>query len=76
MMQWDETYFEIAQKWRDDRADRRNQVDTVRARELFLRYFSGRYGGSWVITLKQGDCLELMQDIPDWSIDMILADLH
>ena len=25
--------------------------------------------------LKQGDCLELMKDIPDGSIDMILADL-
>ena len=27
------------------------------------------------ITLWQGDCLELMKDIPDESIDMILADL-
>ncbi len=27
------------------------------------------------ITLWQGDCLELMQDIPDSSIDMILCDL-
>jgi len=27
------------------------------------------------ITLLQGDCLELMKDIPDGSIDMILADL-
>ena len=27
------------------------------------------------ITLKQGDCLELMKDIPDGSIDMILCDL-
>lgn len=27
------------------------------------------------ITLKQGDCLELMKDIPDKSIDMILCDL-
>jgi site-specific DNA-methyltransferase (adenine-specific) len=25
--------------------------------------------------IKQGDCLELMQSIPDKSIDMILADL-
>ena len=25
--------------------------------------------------LLQGDCLELMKDIPDGSIDMILADL-
>ena len=28
-----------------------------------------------MIDLKQGDCLELMKDIPDESIDMILADL-
>ena len=28
-----------------------------------------------VIDIKQGDCLELMKDIPDGSIDMILADL-
>ena len=27
------------------------------------------------IDLRQGDCLELMKDIPDGSIDMILADL-
>ena len=27
------------------------------------------------IALKQGDCLELMKDIPDGSIDMILCDL-
>lgn len=26
------------------------------------------------ITIKQGDCLELMKDIPDGSIDMVLAD--
>lgn len=28
-----------------------------------------------MIELKQGDCLELMKDIPDKSIDMILCDL-
>ncbi|MGL4645394.1 MAG: DNA-methyltransferase [Vagococcus fluvialis] len=28
-----------------------------------------------MIDLKQGDCLELMKDIPDGSIDMILCDL-
>lgn len=28
-----------------------------------------------MITLKKGDCLELMKDIPDKSIDMILCDL-
>lgn len=28
-----------------------------------------------MIDLKQGDCLELMKDIPDKSIDMILCDL-
>lgn len=28
-----------------------------------------------MIDLKQGDCLELMKDIPDKSVDMILADL-
>jgi len=28
-----------------------------------------------MINLQQGDCLELMKDIPDGSIDMILADL-
>ena len=27
------------------------------------------------IKLMQGDCLELMKDIPDKSIDMILCDL-
>ena len=27
------------------------------------------------ITLLQGDCLELMKDVPDGSVDMILADL-
>src|SRR5699024_6120760 len=27
------------------------------------------------IKLLQGDCLELMKDIPDGSVDMILADL-
>lgn len=28
-----------------------------------------------MISLEQGDCLELMKDIPDGSVDMILADL-
>jgi len=28
-----------------------------------------------MINLQQGDCLELMKDIPDGSVDMILADL-
>ena len=28
-----------------------------------------------MIDLQQGDCLELMKDIPDKSIDMILCDL-
>lgn len=28
-----------------------------------------------MINLLQGDCLELMKDIPDKSIDMILCDL-
>ena len=27
-----------------------------------------------MISIKQGDCLELMKDIPDKSIDMILTD--
>ena len=27
-----------------------------------------------MIDLKQGDCLELMKDIPDKSVDMILTD--
>lgn len=27
------------------------------------------------ITLLQGDCLELLKDIPDGSVDMVLADL-
>ena len=27
------------------------------------------------ITLWQGDCLELMKDIPDGAVDMILCDL-
>ena len=27
-----------------------------------------------MIDLKQGDCLELMKEIPDKSIDMILCD--
>ena len=28
-----------------------------------------------MIDLRQGDCLELMKDIPDSSIDLILCDL-
>ena len=28
-----------------------------------------------MIDLRQGDCLELMKDIPDKSIDLILCDL-
>ena len=28
-----------------------------------------------MINLLQGDCLELMKDIPDKSIDMVLCDL-
>lgn len=32
-------------------------------------------GGINLINLRQGDCLELMKDIPDKSIDMILCDL-
>ena len=32
-------------------------------------------GGDSLLRLHQGDCLELMKDIPDGSIDMILCDL-
>ena len=28
-----------------------------------------------MIDLRQGDCLEVMKDIPDGSVDMILCDL-
>lgn len=35
----------------------------------------GSDGGMNDIDLRQGDCLELMQDIPDGRIDMILCDL-
>ena len=28
-----------------------------------------------MIDLKQGDCLELMKEIPDKSVDMVLCDL-
>lgn len=28
-----------------------------------------------IINIKQGDCLELMKEIPDKSIDLILCDL-
>ena len=28
-----------------------------------------------MIDLRQGDCLEVMKDIPDKSVDMILCDL-
>ena len=28
-----------------------------------------------MINIKQGDCLELMKEIPDKSIDMVLCDL-
>ena len=28
-----------------------------------------------MIDIKQGDCLELMKEIPDKSIDMVLCDL-
>ena len=31
--------------------------------------------GRLMIDIKQGDCLELMKEIPDKSIDMILCDL-
>ena len=27
-----------------------------------------------MIKLMQGDCLERMKEIPDWSVDMVLAD--
>ena len=31
--------------------------------------------GELVVDLRQGDCLELMKDIPDESVDVILCDL-
>lgn len=39
---------------------------------VFLYHF---WGDESLIELKQGDCLELMKDIPDNSVDMILCDL-
>lgn len=33
------------------------------------------FGCEFMVELKQGDCLELMKDIPDGSVDMILCDL-
>ena len=35
----------------------------------------GQFWGLFMIDLRCGDCLELMKDIPDKSIDMILCDL-
>ena len=35
-------------------------------------FLSGR---EFMVELKQGDCIELMKDIPDGSVDMILCDL-
>ena len=32
-------------------------------------------GATSLIDLREGDCLEVMKDIPDKSIDMILCDL-
>ena len=41
-----------------------------------MRYFYAKAKGNGnLIDLKQGDCLELMKDIPDGSVDMILCDL-
>ena len=41
-----------------------------------MRYFYAKAKGNGnLIDLKQGDCLELMKDIPDKSVDMILCDL-
>ena len=37
--------------------------------------FNKRLDEQSSIDLRQGDCLELMKDIPDGSVDMILADL-
>ena len=37
-----------------------------------MLYVRGYYMESYI---KQGDCLELMKEIPDKSIDMILCDL-
>lgn len=42
--------------------------------ETVLSFFVAERSGK-LITLKKGDCLELMKDIPDGSIDMILCDL-
>ncbi len=33
------------------------------------------FKGGFLIQLLQGDCLELMKEIPDKSVDMILCDL-
>ena len=42
-----------------------------------------RFGGENIkiyqnenVALFNGDCLEIMQDIPDSTVDMILCDLH
>jgi len=35
----------------------------------------GKGGALFMFKLMQGDCLELMKDIPDGSVDMILCDL-
>ena len=40
-----------------------------------MMIIESRGGEMSIIDLIQGDCLELMKDIPDGSIDMILADL-
>ena len=38
-------------------------------------FYAKAKGNGNLIDLKQGDCLELMKDIPDGSVDMILCDL-
>lgn len=32
-------------------------------------------GGSAKVTLYQGDCLDIMKNIPDKSVDLVLCDL-
>lgn len=42
---------------------------------MLTKCFRIIYGEDFMIDLKCGDCLELMKEIPDESIDMILCDL-
>ena len=67
------TNFEIIAQLEDLARDAKGRIDPEDPEDVFRRDYEALTEAG--VLLMQGDCLELLKDIPDGSVDMVLCDL-